>query len=287
LGQRNWHEVDLYNFDWSMHLEADKAVKGGYAGCDWDATAFEMRLADTAERLRLMREPARSMGPGEYRAYLAPQALEEITSLLQWDSFSARSRATRQSALMRLERGEQLSPKVTMTERTGAALAPRFQEEGYIRPEAVTLIDAGRIGESLVSPRSAREYGLTPNGANARESPEALEIGPGDLIDEEVLTALDTGLYVGNLWYLNFSDKAAGRITGMTRFATFWVEKGRIVAPVTPLRFDDSLYRILGSELESLTRSRELLPSTSTYDERSITSSHLPGALLSSLRFTL
>jgi predicted Zn-dependent protease len=102
-----------------------------------------------------------------------------------------------------------------------------------------------------------------------------------------VLAALDTGLYVSNLWYLNFSDKPAGRMTGMTRFATFWVEHGKIVAPVTPLRFDDTIYRMLGDELESLTRSRELLLSTSTYDERSTASSHLPGALLGSLRFTL
>ena len=95
-----------------------------------------------------------------------------------------------------------------------------------------------------------------------------------------MLSALDTGLYVSNLWYLNFSDKPAARMTGMTRFATFWVDKGEIVAPVTPLRFDDTLYRMLGEKLVELTRSRELLLSTSTYDERSTSSSRLPGALL-------
>ena len=42
------------------------------------------------------------------------------------------------------------------------------------------------------------------------------------------------------------------RLTGMTRFATFWVEHGQIVAPVEAMRFDDSLYRLLGSELERL-----------------------------------
>src|SRR5688572_11403770 len=35
LGQRNWHEVDSFNFDWSLHLEGDKAVKDSYAGFDW------------------------------------------------------------------------------------------------------------------------------------------------------------------------------------------------------------------------------------------------------------
>ncbi len=32
LGQRNWHEVDSFNFDWSLYLEADKAVKSALRG---------------------------------------------------------------------------------------------------------------------------------------------------------------------------------------------------------------------------------------------------------------
>ncbi|MGZ8265478.1 MAG: metallopeptidase TldD-related protein, partial [Burkholderiales bacterium] len=138
-----------------------------------------------------------------------------------------------------------------------------------------------------VSPRSAREYGLQTNGAGPEESPQSLEILPGDLVEADILRALDTGLYVGNLWYLNFSDRAAGRITGMTRFGTFWVEGGRITAPVHALRFDDTLYRMLGEKLVDLTDSPELLLSTWTYGERSTASSRLPGALLESMRFTL
>lgn len=287
LGQRNWHEVHSHSFDWSLHLAGDSAVKNGYAGCDWDSAVFRAKLEESTQRLKAMRKAPRTLRPGEYRAYLAPSAVEEITGLLQWDAFSARSRATRQSALMRMERGAQLSSAVTLAENTAAGMAPSFQEDGYVRPPSVPLIIAGRLAESLVSARSAREFGLTPNGANARESPESLDMAPGELADTEVLTALDTGLYIGNLWYLNFSDKAAGRMTGMTRFATFWVEGGELVAPVTPLRFDDTIYRMLGEKLEALTRTCELLPSTSTYDERSTASSRLPGALLTGLRFTL
>jgi predicted Zn-dependent protease len=186
-----------------------------------------------------------------------------------------------------MEHGERLSPKVTLTERYAGALAPRFQEDGYARPAEVLLIDRGALAESLTSPRTAREYGLEPNGASGRESPEALDLAPGDLPQADVLATLDDGLYVGNLWYLNYSDKPAARLTGMTRFATFLVKGGRIEAPVTPLRFDDTLYRMLGEKLVDLTRERELMPSTSTYDERSTASANLPGALLAAMRFTL
>ena len=53
------------------------------------------------------------------------------------------------------------------------------------------------------------------------------------------------------------------------------------------MRFDDSLYRMLGSELVDLTRERELLLSTSTYGGRSVETNRLPGALLGNLKFTL
>src|SRR6185436_15286209 len=158
---------------------------------------------------------------------------------------------------------------------------------GFLKPPRIELIRHGKLGEPLVSTRSAKEYGLRTNGAYASESPESLDMAPGGLDEGAVLGELDRGLYISNLWYLNFSDRPAGRITGMTRFATFWVESGRIAGPVTPMRFDDSGYRMLGENLVELTRERELLPDVSSYGERSTSSSHLPGALLSSLKFTL
>jgi predicted Zn-dependent protease len=73
----------------------------------------------------------------------------------------------------------------------------------------------------------------------------------------------------------------------MTRFATFWVENGAIVAPTDVLRFDDTLYRLLGSQLEALTDSPELILSADSYRNRSLTCVRLPGALVSEMAFTL
>jgi predicted Zn-dependent protease len=285
LGQRNWHEVDSFNFDWSLYLEGDKAVKSGYAGFDWEPRALEARLEAGAQQLANLATTRRTLAPGDYRVYLPPRALEELTGLLSWGGFSARARATRQSPLLRMESGSALSAKVTMVENTAEGMAPGFQGEGFVKPPRVSLIEQGRLRDALVSPRSAKEYGLVLNAGG--EGPEALDVAPGILQTAQALEALDTGLYVSNLWYLNFSDRPAGRITGMTRFATFWVERGRIVAPITPMRFDDTIYRMLGENLVELTRERELLPDVSTYGERSTSSSHLPGALISSLKFTL
>jgi predicted Zn-dependent protease len=285
LGQTNWHEIDGFHFDWSLHLEADRAVKSAYAALAWDERIFKKKLEEAERQLEDLAKPRLTIEPGEYRVYLAPRALEEITGLLGWGGFSARARATRQSPLLRMEEGETLSPKVTLLEHNAGGFAPGFQEDGFLKPPQVMLIENGRLRDALVSSRSAKEYGLAPNAGV--ESPESLVALGGGLDEGDALTALDSGLYIRNLWYLNFSDRPAGRITGMTRFATFWVDDGRIVAPLEPMRFDDSVYRMLGANLVDFTRERELLLDASTYSERSTSSARLPGALLQSLRLTL
>jgi predicted Zn-dependent protease len=209
--------------------------------------------------------------------------------MLCWGGFSARAHATKQSSLARMQGadGVRMSARVSIAEATADGVAPAFQGEGFVRPANVPLIDAGRLVGTLVSPRTAREFGLEANGANGYEFPEALAMAPGELAAEDALAALGTGLWVGNLHYLNYSDRPASRITGMTRFATFWVEGGKIVAPVEVLRFDDTLFRMLGENLEALTAETELLLASDSYRERQLASMRVPGALLSALAFTL
>lgn len=288
FGQRNWHEVANFNFEWSLYRRADKAAKGNYSGFAWDGDVLRERLAQTAQQLPLLDASPRSLAPGEYRAYFTPAALNEIVGMMAWGGFSAKARNTKQSPLQRmLDAGQSLHPTLTLRENTAGGIAPGFQSEGFVKPDAVELIQDGRIGAPLVNPRTAREYSLTPNGANAQEAPEAIEMNAGTLARGDVLAALDTGLYVSNLWYLNFSDRAAGRLTGMTRFACFWVEGGKIVAPLNVMRFDDSFYRLLGSNLLGLTHERELLANSLSYRERSTESARLPGALVQDFRLTL
>jgi predicted Zn-dependent protease len=151
----------------------------------------------------------------------------------------------------------------------------------------VPLIDRGRFADWLVSPRTGREYGLASNAAAEHEAPESMCVEPGALSDADALARLGTGLAISNLWYLNFSDRPACRVTGMTRFACLWVEGGEAVAPVEAMRFDDSLYRVLGERLEALGDVPVALPSTDTYESRSTGGIETPSALVAALRFTL
>ncbi|MDU9406879.1 metallopeptidase TldD-related protein [Pseudomonas sp. zfem001] len=282
-GAFGWYAASSFNFEFSLFHGNGQAVKSAYAGEQWDAQAFARKLDRARQQLEFLGRPAKALEPGAYRAYLAPAALEDLVSLCCW-GFGAQALASGGSPLQRLFNGKSaLSPLVTMDERIEGGLAPAFTAEGPRRP--LRLISQGRPGERLVSSRSAAEYGLIANGACSGEYPLSLRMHGGELDEQDVLQRLGTGLYIGNLWYGNFSDLPAARLTGMTRFATFWVEDGQIQAPVDTMRFDDSLFDFLGLQLEALTREPELLLPGGTYGARQTGSMALPGALLS--RFTL
>ncbi|MCY2951329.1 MAG: metallopeptidase TldD-related protein [Planctomycetota bacterium] len=285
LGQRNWFDTHSFHLDWCFYHAKDKAVKTSYAGFEWDGAGFGRKVAEAKEQLGVLAIEAKTIEPGEYRVYLAPAAMNEVMQTLGWVGFGLKAVRTKTTSLLKMvEEGRTLSEKVTLRENTAEGLAANFFSGGFLKPGAVTLIERGKFGEALASPRSAKEYGVRPNG---NEFPESLDMAGGDIAADEVLNKLGTGVYVNRLWYLNYSDRPACRMTGMTRFATFWVEGGRIVAPLNVMRFDETIYRMLGANLVGLTAERDLLPSESTYKERSTSSSRLPGALVERFAFTL
>jgi predicted Zn-dependent protease len=288
LGARHWHEVDAFLLDWSLYLAGDKAVKCAWSGSRWDRAELAGRIAAGGAQLAHLAQPARSIAPGEYRAYLAPAALDELLWMLNWGGVSAKAQKTKQSCIQRLVDGEaQFSPQLQLVEDTARGLAPAFDEMGFTKPAQVVLVRDGRHAGSMVSPRSGMEYGLAANGADQDESMQAMALAGGTLAEADALAALGTGVFIGNLHYLNFSDRANGRVTGMTRFATFWVEDGRIAAPLNVMRWDDTLYRMLGTQLEALTDTPQWILNSGTYGERSVQTSRVPGALLSRMAFTL
>jgi predicted Zn-dependent protease len=288
LGQRNWFDSWSYNLDWSFYHTADKAVKSAYAGFAWDQDVFETKVRGAAHQLEAVKRKPMTVKPGRYRVFLAPAAVHDFVGMLGYGGFGLKAQKTKATPLLKMLSGEaRLSPAITILENTAEGVAPNFQGSGFIRPDHVTLVREGTLADNLVSPRSAREYGVETNGASAGESPESLDLAGGALATERALSDLDTGIYIGNVHYLNYSDRSACRTTGMTRFATFWVEKGEIQAPLNVMRFDETAYRVLGENLVGLTAERDLILDPGTYAGRHTNSGRVPGALVEDFAFTL
>ena len=82
-----------------------------------------------------------------------------VIDMVGGDGFGLKARKTKQTPLLKMFEGEaKLSPKLSIEEATSRGVAPNFQEDGFIRPDGVTLVKEGQPLDLLVSPRSSREY---------------------------------------------------------------------------------------------------------------------------------
>jgi len=287
-GQINWHENQSFNFDWSIYNKSGKAIKQNYSDIVWNNKKFSKILEEGKEKLKVLNYKEVKINPGAYKVYLSPNALYEIIEILGWGGFSFKSNKVGTSPLhLMTKSNKSLHESINISENLSSGIAPNFQADGFIKPENTDLIVNGKYINSLVSPRSSLEYVVKHNAAENHESPISLTIKPGSIGEDNILSTLKDGIYINNLWYLNFSDRNNGKITGLTRFGCFKIKDGEYEGPINSMRFDETIYNILGENLIGLTDTPHLLMDNSTYEQRSNYSAFLPGAVVDDFRMTL
>lgn len=288
LGQRNWFEKSSFVLDTSIYAHGDKAVKQSYSGEHFDNALHQQKIASAKLGLTIFEKPTESLKPGHYKVYFSPSAVYEILSLINWQGFSRKMLEVKNSPLLPLAEGKKtLSTHFSLSENYENAVGPRFQEQGYLRPKKLPIVEEGHLRNTLVSPATGKEYGIPHTGASEGEAMSSMDMAPGQLSSSDVMNILQDGLYINNLWYLNWSDPVNGVITGMTRFLCYRVKGGQPLQSFGVLRFDESIYRIFGEGLSHLTNDREHIIDSSTYEERSTSRAILPGIIVEDVRFTL
>ncbi len=287
LGQNHWFSTENFFVDFSLYNK-EKSAKALYAGQAWKTQDFAHYHRLARINLELLNRPAVDVKPGAYRTYLAPGAVSELASMFSWGACSYSAYKQGRSALQKLaDKEKSLSPHFSLQENFRLGLSPRFNSIGELAPEVLPLVTQGSLQNWLTSSRSAKEYQTVGNSAELSETLRSLEILPGSLKESDILKELGTGLYLSNLHYLNWSDRPNARITGMTRYACFWVDEGEIVGPIKDLRFDESLYEALGENLLAVTDFQAIEASVGTYSQRSWGGMKVPGMLIRDFKFTL
>ena len=287
-GQKHWFSTDSFSLDYSLITPDERMVKGTYAGKKWDQNEYESNMFNSIEKLHMMEKTGKKIQPGKYRTYIAPAGVAEIVDMFSWGGIGEASIQQGDSSLCKMRnKNVKMSPCFSLREDFTSGMVPRFNYNGELAPEKMDLILSGSLTNTLISSRTAKEYNVKSNFASENESMRSPYISVGDLDENDVLSALDKGIYLSNLHYLNWSDRAGGRITGMTRYACFWVENGKIIAPIENMRFDDSIYNFFGENLEEMTNKAHFHPTVQTYDGRELGGVTCPGILLKSFDLTL
>jgi len=288
LGQINWHSNFSFSFDYSIYNKNNNAIKLNYSSKTWDRSKYDLILNNGLKKLEILSNPSKNINTGHYTVYLEPSALNEIIDMMSWGGFSYKSNKIGTSPLHLLNKKERsLNKSVCIDENIKDGLSPNFNTDGFIKPDNIKMITNGEFTESLTSPRSSIEYSVVHNASSPHEYPCSIDMKEGTIGSEKILSTINNGIYISNLWYLNFSDRNNGRITGLTRFGCFLIENGKLTSPINTMRFDDSVYSMLGPNLIGLTTRRDLLIDSGTYEERSTASARLPGAIINDFKMTL
>jgi|TARA_B110000263_G_scaffold98830_1_gene86397 predicted Zn-dependent protease len=288
LGQKHWFSTETFSLDYSLITADEKMVKATFAGSEWNQSDYESFMAKSIKKLEFMKRKAIKVKPGEYRTFIASPGVRDILDMFSWNGLSEASIQQGQSSFGKMRNeNSKLSPCFSLNEDFRSGSVPRFNDNGEVAPDVLNLVNGGLLENTLINSRTAKEYNVVSNNAGGGEGVRAPYMAEGELSEADVLKKIGTGLYLGNLHYLNWSDCIGGRITGMTRYACFWVENGEIVAPIENMRFDDSFYNFFGENLEAVSDKVEFNPEVGTYESRSLGGTHCPGVLLSSFSLTL
>jgi len=133
--------------------------------------------------------------------------------------------------------------------------------------------------------RSAKQAGVESTGhALPAPNPDGafplnLFLAPGEATLEDMVRTTERGLLVTRFHYSNIVHPIETTITGMTRDGTWLIENGQVTAPVTNLRFTQSV-------LEALSNVRMVGRDTELAAEFSFAASRVPALAISGFTFS-
>jgi predicted Zn-dependent protease len=188
--------------------------------------------------------------PGRYEVILEPECVSNVLSFLLAHGFNGKAVEDGRS-FVRL--GEQpFDPSITLRD---DATDPRmvgipFDVEGTPK-RPLDLVSGGVTKALLHNRRTARKAGAESTGhAVEGGGPWGalganLVLSPGAASADELIAGVGCGLLVTDFWYTRILDPKTQVVTGLTRNGVWLIEDGRIVRPVTNMRFTQSFVEAL------------------------------------------
>jgi len=219
------------------------ATGSGWAGREVHKIADldDGALSRTAIAKAVRSARPRPIPPGKYTVILEPVAVAEMISFLVGE-MNLRS-ADEGRSYFTGKVGEKLFPDtVSLVSDPSDPATPSatFDGEGMpLRPQS--WIEAGRVKDLFVSRYWADKKGVPPTGSHRvhRLGPGARRPGASTSLDD-LVAGTKRGLLVTRFWYTRMLEPQTVMLTGLTRDGLFLVEDGKITAPVTNFRYNES-----------------------------------------------
>ena len=228
---------------------------------DLDGGALGERAATKA---RTASEPT-DLAPGRYEVVLEPDCVANILSFLLVAGFNGKAveegRSFARLGEAQFDRSISVCDDVT----DPGTLGVPFDIEGTPK-RPLDLVRDGVTSGLLHTRRTARAAGAESTG-HAVEGGAAwgalganLVFGAGAKTTDELIGGVGRGVLVTDFWYTRILDPRTQVVTGLTRNGVWLIEDGKVVQPVTNLRFTQSFLDALGpGAVRGISRERALV----------------------------
>ena len=197
-----------------------------------------------ARKAREAAEPG-EIEPGRYEVVLEPQCVANLLQFLFVYGFNGLAVEEGRS-FVRI--GEtQFDPSLTIVDdpTDPGQIGVAWDDEGTPR-HPTRVVEAGVTRAVLHTRRTAARAGVESTG-HAFEGAEGYGALPantvlsaGDRTLDELVGSIERGILVTDLWYTRVLDPRTLVVTGLTRNGVWLVEDGKVVRPVSNLRFTQS-----------------------------------------------
>jgi predicted Zn-dependent protease len=216
---------------------------------DLDGRAVGDRAATKA---RTASDPT-DLAPGRYEVVLEPDCVANILSFLLVAGFNGKAveegRSFARLGEAQFDRSITLRDDVT----DPGTLGVPFDIEGTPK-RPLDLVRDGVTRGLLQTRRTARVAGVestghaVEGGATWGALGANLVFGAGEKTTDELIGDVERGVLVTDFWYTRILDPRTQVVTGLTRNGVWLIEDGRVVRPVTNLRFTQSFLQALGPD---------------------------------------
>lgn len=246
---------------------------------DGSARGASVRLADLdgtaagAEATRRARDAddAADLAPGRYEVVLAPSCVANLLTFLALYGFNGRA-VDEARSFTRLGEG-QFDPAVTIADDVTHPMAVGIGFDAEGTPKARHELVRDGVTTGLVQDRRTAKATESVSTGNAVAGagpfgalPANLVLESGDDPADDLVRGVERGVLVTDLWYTRVLDPRTIVVTGLTRNGVWLVEDGRIVQPVTNMRFTQSYVEALAPGAVRAIGSDATLVAGSTFD---------------------
>jgi predicted Zn-dependent protease len=223
------------------------------ATSDGSGRAASVSVADLdgalvgAEATRRAHESAdpTDIEPGRYEVVLEPDCVVDVLTFLALHGFNGRAVDEGRSFARLGEAQFDASISLADDVEHPMSIGIPFDAEGTPK-RRVELVRDGVTTSLIHDRRTAKALGAESTGNAVAGAgpfgalPENLVLKPGSTSRNDMLASVERGLLVTDFWYTRILDPRTQVVTGLTRNGVWLIEDGRIVRPVTNMRFTQS-----------------------------------------------